>query len=252
MDLGIKDKVVLVTGGARGLGRVDALKFAAEACCVAICDLDLKATQKVADEIEGQGGRAKAYCCDISEQEQVKQMVGDIQEAWKPVDILVNNAACLDNFSALEKMEDRLWLRDIKVNLTGTYYVTKACYEKMREQNWGRIITMASVAGVMGGFGQASYAATKSGVLGFMKSIALEGGRKNITANSIVAGVVKTEGYDLINTKMRERIEKRTVLRRPAEPEEVADAILFFASECASYITGSEIYITGGINLFTF
>lgn len=252
MDLGIKDKVVLVTGGARGLGRIDALKFAAEACRVALCDVDLEGVQRVADDIERKGGRAKGYRCDICEPEQVKQMVNDIERAWKSVDILINNAACLDNFSVLEKMEDSLWMRDVNVNLTGTYYVTKACYERMKEENWGRIITMASVAGVLGGFGQASYAATKSGVLGFMKSVALEGGQKNVTANSIVAGVVKTEGYDFVNPKMRERIEKRTVLRRPAEPEEIADVILFLASERASYITGSEIYITGGIHLFTF
>ena len=252
MDLGIKDKVVLVTGGARGLGRVDALKFSAEGCRVALCDLSLEATQKVADEIERAGGVARAYACDISKPDQVRQMVGDIGSVWKSVDILVNNAACLDNIQVLEKMEDPLWLRDINVNLTGTYYVTKACYEGMKGQSWGRIITMASVAGAMGGFGQASYAATKSGVLGLMKSIALEGGRFNITANSIVAGLVRTEAYDLLNPKMRERIEKRTVLGRAAQPEEIANAILFLASEGARYVTGSEIYVTGGIHLFTF
>lgn len=252
MNLGIKDKVVLVTGGARGLGRVDALKFGAEGCRVALCDLSLEATQKVADEIEKAGGVAKAYACDISKLDQVTQMIKDVGSVWKSVDILVNNAACLDNIQVLEKMQDQLWLRDINVNLTGTYYVTKACYEGMKGQSWGRVITMASVAGAMGGFGQASYATTKSGVLGFMKSIALEGGRYNITANSIVAGLVRTEAYDLLNPKMRERIEKRTALGRPAQPEEIADAILFLASEGARYITGSEVYVTGGIHLFTF
>jgi len=252
MDLGIRDKVVLVTGGARGLGRVDALKFSAEGCRVALCDLSLEATQKVANEIERKGGVARAYACDISKPDQVRQMVGDIGSVWKTVDILINNAACLDNLQVLEKMEDPLWLRDINVNLTGTYYVTKACYEGMKGRSWGRIITMASVAGAMGGFGQASYATTKSGVLGLMKSIALEGGRFNITANSIVAGLVRTEAYDLLNPKMRERIEKRTVLGRAAHPEEIANAILFLASEGARYVTGSEIYVTGGIHLFTF
>jgi 3-oxoacyl-[acyl-carrier protein] reductase len=252
MDLGIKDKVVLVTGGARGLGRIDALKFASEGCLVAICDINLKGIQKVASEIKTAGGVAMEYLCDISKPEQVQKMVNDIKITWKPVDILINNAACLDNFQVIEKMEDTLWIRDINVNLTGTYYCTKICYSAMKEQKWGRIITMASVAGIMGGFGQASYAATKSGVLGLMKSIALEGGRFNITANSIVSGVVQTEGYDLINPKMRERIERRTVIGRAAQPEEVVAAILFLASEEACYITGSEIYVTGGIHLFTF
>ena len=252
MDLGIKDKVVLVTGGARGLGRIDGLKFASEGCRVAICDLNLETTEKVATEIEKTGGVARAYACDISKPEQVKQMVENIQAVWKPVDILINNAACLDNIQILENMEDTLWLSDINVNLTGTYYVTKICYPGMKKQNWGRIISMVSVAGVMGGFGQASYAATKSGILGLMKSVALEGGRFNITANSIVAGLVLTEAYDLLDPKMRERIERRTVLGRAAQPEEIIAAIMFLASEQARYITGSEIYVTGGIHLFTF
>lgn len=252
MDLGIKDKVVLVTGGARGLGRVDALKFAEEGCRVALCDLNLEPTQKVAAEIEKAGGVARAYVCDISKPEQIQQMVNDIETSWKPVDILINNAALLDNIQIMEKMEDAMWARDINVNLTGTYNVTKVCYGGMRKQNWGRIISMSSVAGVLGGFGQTSYAATKGGILAFMRSVALEGGRFNITANSVVASLVRTEAYEYVNPKMRERIERRTVLGRAAQPDEVVAAILFLASEGARYITGSEIYVTGGIHLFTF
>jgi 3-oxoacyl-[acyl-carrier protein] reductase len=252
MDLGIKDKVVLVTGGARGLGRVDALQFAAEGCRVALCDLNLEGAKKVVGEIEKAGGLARAYPCDISKIDQVKRMVEDIQAIWKPVDILINNAALLDNIQIMEKMEDAMWARDINVNLTGTYNVTKVCYGGMREQNWGRIISMSSVAGVMGGFGQTSYAATKGGILAFMRSVALEGGRFNITANSVVAGLVRTEGYEYVNPKMRERIERRTVLGRAAQPDEIVAAILFLASEGARYITGSEVYVTGGIHLFTF
>ncbi len=252
MDLGINGKVVLITGGARGLGRVDALKFASEGCRVAICDVNSEGNQRVVSEIEKAGGVARAYTCDITKLEQVKEMIEDIQATWKNVDILVNNASCLDNIQIIEKMDDNLWLRDINVNLTGTYYVTKACFTGMKEQRWGRVITMSSAAGVMGGFGQGSYSATKSGVLGLMKSIAFEGGRYNITANSIVAGVVKTEAYEMLDQKVRERIEKRTVLGRSAQPEEIANVILFLASEGACYITGSEIYVTGGIHLFTF
>jgi 3-oxoacyl-[acyl-carrier protein] reductase len=252
MGLGIKGKVVLITGGARGLGRIDALKFASEGCRVAICDVNSEGNQRVVSEIEDRGGLARAYTCDITKSEQVREMVEDIQRIWKPIDILVNNASCLDNIQIIEKMDDNLWIRDVNVNLTGTYYVTKACFLGMKEQKWGRIITMSSAAGVMGGFGQASYSATKSGVLGFMKSIALEGGRYNITANSIVAGVVMTEAYEMLDPKVRERIERRTVLGRSGQLDEIANVILFLASEGASYITGSEIYVTGGIHLFTF
>lgn len=252
MDLGIKDKVVLVTGAARGLGKVDALQFAAEGCRVALCDINLEATQKVVTEIGRAGGVARGYFCDISKPEEIQRMVSDIEMNWKPVDILINNAALLDNIQIMEKMEDAMWARDINVNLTGTYNVTKACYVGMRKQNWGRIISMSSVAGVLGGFGQTSYATTKGGILAFMKSVALEGGRFNITANSVVSNVVQTEAYEYVNPKMRERIERRTVLGRAAQPEEVVAAIMFLASEQARYITGSEIFVTGGIHLFTF
>jgi len=252
MDLGIKDKVVLVTGGARGLGRVDALQFAAEGCRVALCDINAEAIQKVAGEIGRAGGIARPYVCDISKPEQIQQMLNDIETSWKPVDILINNAALLDNIQMLEKMEDAMWVRDINVNLTGTYNVTKVCFEGMKKQNWGRIISMSSVAGVLGGFGQTSYAASKGGILAFMRSVALEGGKFNITANSVVAGLVRTEAYEYVSPKMRERIERRTVLGRAAQTEEVIAAILFLASEQARYITGSEIYVTGGIHLFTF
>jgi len=122
----------------------------------------------------------------------------------------------------------------------------------MKAQKWGRIVSMSSVAGAMGGFGQASYSASKGGVTSLMKTVALEGGRYNVTANSLVAGVIRTEAYDIIRADMRERLEKRTAFNRPSMPEEIADAIVYLCSERASYITGIELYATGGIHLFTF
>lgn len=253
MDLGIKDKVVLITGGGRGLGKANALRFAMEGCRVAVCDIDLEGMQRVANEITDSGGRALSIRCDISKVDQIGEMLKKISSTWKPVDILVNNAAVLDNMAPIDKMKDNLWLRDIEINLTGTYYVTKACFQEMKAQKWGRIVTISSVAAVMGGFGQASYSASKGGVISLMKTVALEGGRSNITANSIVAGIIRTEAYDtVIDPKMRERIERRTVVGAPTTPDEVAYAVTFLCSENARYITGTELYVAGGINLFTF
>lgn len=252
MDLDIRDKVVLVTGAGRGLGRVIAMRFANEGCRVAICDISEEGVEKVAGEITGSGGEALALQCDISKPEQIEEMLKKIASKWKAVDILINNAAVLDNIAPIEKMKDELWLRDIAINLTGTYYVTKACFPEMKAQKWGRVVTMASVAGAMGGFGQASYSASKGGVTSLMKTIALEGGRYNVTANSVVAGIIRTDAYDIIREDMRGRLEKRTVFNRPSMPEEIADAIIYLCSERASYVTGIELFATGGIHLFTF
>ncbi len=250
--LAIKNKVALVTGGGRGLGRVIAKNFAKEGCRVALCDIDEEGVKKVAGEISDSGAEALPLHCDITRKEQIGAVVEKIESIWKTVDILINNAAVLDNISPIEKMKDDLWLRDIDVNLTGTYYITRACFKGMKAQKWGRIASMSSVAGAMGGFGQAGYSASKGGVSSLMKTLALEGGRFNITANSIVAGIIRTEAYDIIREDMRGRLEKRTVFNRPGRPQEIADIILYLCSEKASYITGNELFATGGIHLFTF
>ncbi|MFH2044856.1 MAG: SDR family NAD(P)-dependent oxidoreductase [Pseudomonadota bacterium] len=252
MDLGIKDKVALVTGSGGGLGRIVSLKLAQEGCKLVIADVKKEGVDKVVEEIKALGAEAIGYECDITKPEKLEEMLQDITSKWKAVDILVNNAAVLDNMAPIDKMKDSLWLRDIAVNLTGTYYVTKACFSGMKAQNWGRIVTMSSVAGALGGFGQASYSASKSGVTGLMRTVALEGGRNNITANSIVAGIIATEIYPTIREDMRKRLEKRTVFLRPANPDEIADSIVYLCSERASYVTGTEMYLTGGIHLFTF
>lgn len=252
MDLGINDRVALVTGAGRGLGRRVALSLAKEGCRVAVGDVNREGVKQVAEEIKGLNGQALPFHCDITKPDQIDAMLKEIAATWKAVDILVNNAAVLDNMAPIDKMKDELWLRDIAVNLTGTYYITKACFSGMKAQNWGRIVSMSSMAGTFGGFGQASYSASKGGVTSLMKTVALEGGKFGITANSIIGGIINTEVYPSIRADMRERLEKRTVFGRPAKPEEIADSIVFLCSERASYVTGAEYYITGGIHLFTF
>ena len=168
------------------------------------------------------------------------------------VDILVNNAGTLDHTAQIERSEPELWERDLRVNLTGAFNCAQAAWPHMRENGWGRIVNMASVAGTLGGFGQASYSTTKAGLLGLTQTLALEGARHGITCNAIVPGIIGTEAFGFGNQEMNERMVKRTAMRREGEPQEMANVVAFLCSDLASYVTGAAIPVAGGIELFTF
>jgi len=138
------------------------------------------------------------------------------------------------------------------VNLTGAFNCAQAAWPHMKERGLGRIVNMASVAGTLGGFGQASYSTTKAGLLGLTKTLAMEGGRHGITCNAIVPGVIGTEAFEMANTAMNERIVRRTALRRPGEPQEIANVVTFLCSDLAAYVTGVELNVSGGVELFVF
>ena len=168
------------------------------------------------------------------------------------VDILVNNAGTLDHVGQFHDQQPELWERDLRVNLTGAFNCAQAVWPHMRERRWGRIVNMASVAGTLGGFGQASYSTTKAGLLGLTRTLAMEGGRHGITCNAIVPGIIGTEAFQMSNPAMNERIASRTVFKRPGEPQDVANAIAFLCSDLASYVTGIELNVSGGVELFVF
>ncbi len=249
MDLGIAGRVALVTGGARNLGRADSLVLAQEGCVVAVVDLNGEGAQETAQQIVAQGGRARGYACDIADRKQVAATVAQAEKDLGPVNILVNNAAIVFTLAQLKDMKDEDWDLNMTVNLTGTYNVTRAIFPGMRERKWGRIICMASVAGLMGGFGQTAYATTKMGVIGFARSVALEGARSNVTVNVIAPGII---GPMVKLSPMFDRMVKRVAMQREGEPEDIAHAVAFLCSERARYITGAVLTITGGIDLFTF
>ena len=209
-------------------------------------------TEQTVEEIRDLGRRGLAVKCDVTEREQVKEAVARAVAELGAVDILVANAATLDHVARFEQQSLELWERDLRVYLTGVFNCAQAVWPGMVERGWGRIVTMASVAGTLGGFGQASYSATKAGVLGLTRTLALEGARHGITANAIVAGVIGTEAFGFGNPEMNERMIRRTALRRAGEPQEVANVVAFLCSDLASYVTGAAVEVTGGIELFTF
>ena len=249
MDLGIKGRVALVTGGARSLGKADCLALASEGCKIVVLDLNAEGATETAGEISAQGGVARGYEVDITNRTQLADVVGRAQSEVGPVDICVNNAGIIYTLGQLKDMQDSDWDVNIQVNLTGTYNVTKAVFSGMRERKWGRVICMASIAGLMGGFGQTAYATGKMGLVGFAKSVALEGARYNITSNVIAPGII---GPNATLSPMYERMVKRVALQAEGQPEDVASAITFLCSERARYITGAVLTVTGGMDLFTF
>jgi 3-oxoacyl-[acyl-carrier protein] reductase len=275
LEIDLSGRVALVTGGSRGLGRADALTLAHAGADVVIADIQIESdpgeeaerygplaqaaraqgfvyTEATAEEIQGMGRRAAAIKCDVTDRGQVQETIEQVVRDFGSVDVLVNNAGTLDHLGQLGDQRPELWERDLRVNLTGAFNCAQAVWPHMRDRGWGRIVNMASVAGTLGGFGQASYSTTKAGLLGLTRTLALEGARHGITCNAIVPGIIATEAFAFGSPDMNERMIKRAAMRRPGEPQEVANAIAFLCSDLASYITGVALNVSGGIELFTF
>src|SRR5438552_616257 len=275
IEIDLSGRVAFVTGGSRGLGRADALTLARAGADVVVADLLVESqlseetdrygtlatvarqqglvhTEETVRDIEAMGRRALAVRCDVTDRAEVDAAVARAVEELGSLDILVNNAGTLDHVAQFHEQSPELWERDLRVNLTGAFNCAQAAWPHMQARGWGRIVNMASVAGTLGGFGQASYSTTKAGLLGLTKTLAMEGGRHGITCNAIVPGVIGTEAFSFGNPEMNQRIVNRTVFKRAGEPQEVANAIAFLCSDLASYITGVELYVSGGIELFVF
>ena len=273
----LANKVAVVTGASRGIGRADALALAEAGADVIVTDILLESdehsdkeaekygpmaqvmqstdviyTDQTVAEIQQMGRRSKAYKMDVTNLEQVKDVFEQVVAEFGKIDILINNAGTLDHVSQIEQQRDDFWNRDFNVNVTGAYHCTKAVWPYMKEQQGGSIINMSSVAGTLGGFGQASYSATKGALLSFTKSMALEGARHHINVNAIIPGIIDTEAFRLGNPDMNERMINRTAFKEPGKPEDIANAITFLVSDKATYITGAGLQVSGGIELFTF
>ncbi len=250
--MSLEGRVAMITGGAKGIGKATALVLAEKGADIAINDLDLEEAQKTTEEIRSKGVKCEAFKFDAGDYEQVEEGFKKAVEGLGPIDILINNAAWTTNQDIIEKLTPDRWDKEIRINLCGPFYCLKQIFTGMCERKWGRIVSVASVAGLMGGFGQIGYSSSKTGLIGFTKTIALEGAAHNITANLVAPGVVGTESYLAVPEKMRSRIERVHAMRKHGEPNDIAHAISYFASEEAKYTTGQVLIVGGGVDLFVF
>jgi 3-oxoacyl-[acyl-carrier protein] reductase len=254
--MSLAGKLALVTGVSMplGIGKATALALARDGADVAVTGYsNMDMTNSIANEIRSMGRKSLAVRLDGRDYGSVQEAFRRIKEELAPVDILVNNAAQMRHMVTIAKTTIEEWEAEVKLCLHSAFYCIKEAWPDMCARKFGRIVNMTSVAGVMGGSGQTSYGAAKAGLIGLAKSTALEGARFNITANCVLVGVANTEAYfEPIAPEIRERFEKRIALRRPATPQEIAEAIAFTVSDKAAYMTGAIVNMMGGLDLFVF
>ena len=240
-------KVALVTGASRGIGRAIALRLAEEGAKVAINYAgNVKAAEEVKAAIEEKGGKALLVQADVSDSAAAEAMVASVVEAFGTVDILVNNAG-ITRDALFARMKEEDFNAVINTNLKGVFHCTKAVTKLMMKQRSGRIVNMASVVGVTGNAGQANYSAAKAGVIGFTKSVARELAGRGITVNSVAPGFIETDMTAVLSDKVKEAMAEDIPLKRAGKPEDVANAVLFLASDNAAYITGQVLHVDGGM-----
>ena len=261
MDFGLQNRTAVVTGGAGRIGRADCRLLANEGANVVVLDVDADGASEVADEIDGTAGAGDAMAleCDLTDVDDVQHSMADVRDEFGGVDILVNNAAMVDARSRVGDYDDDVWSRDIEINLTGTYNISKEVFPEMCERGWGRVVNMSSMAGWYGGFGQLSYSATKAAMIGLGRTMALEGAQSGVTSNVIAPNIVVGDWADMDPDELREnvdeyyaRIAEATPMRHLGTEEDVANMVTYLCSEQASYVTGQVIGVTGGVDLFSF
>ena len=240
-------KTALVTGASRGIGRAIALRLAAEGARVAINYAgNVKAAEEVKAAVEAAGGAAILCQADISDSAAVEAMVADVVKEFGTIDILVNNAG-ITRDTLLMRMKDEDFAKVLDTNLKGVFYCTKAVAKLMMKKRSGRIVNMASVVGLVGNAGQTNYAAAKAGVIGFSKSAARELASRGITVNVVAPGFIGTDMTAVLPEAVKEKTLAGIPLGKMGEPEDVANAVLFLASDQASYITGQVVNVDGGM-----
>jgi 3-oxoacyl-[acyl-carrier protein] reductase len=243
-DLG--GRVAIVTGAARGLGRKISEYLAAAGAKVACVDLAPDLLGETTAAIAAADGTAEAMACDVTDAERVGQLVDDVVARWGGLHILVNNAGITQD-GMLVRMKDDQWDAVLKVNLKGTFLFTRAAARPMMKGRQGRIVNIASVSGMMGNPGQANYSASKAGVIGFTRTVARELAARNITVNAVAPGFIATEMTAKLGEETVEAIKGQVPLGRMGQPEDVAEAVLYLASDAAGFVTGQVLTVDGGL-----
>ncbi len=243
----LQEKVAIITGGASGIGREAALVFAREGASVAIWDFDDSGAE-VADHIEKNGGKSFFYKVDVSKAQEVEKALEETEKELGSIDILINNAGITkDGFLTKMSIED--WQKVMDVNLTGIFNCGKAVAQKMMERQEGVIINTSSVVGVYGNVGQTNYSAAKAGVIGMTKTWAKELGKKGIRVNAVAPGFVATPMTEKVPGKILDKMKDKTPLGRLGQPEDIANAFLYLASDQASFVNGAILQVDGGLVL---
>ncbi|HIV86251.1 MAG TPA: 3-oxoacyl-[acyl-carrier-protein] reductase [Candidatus Monoglobus merdigallinarum] len=245
-----KDKCVIVTGSARGIGREIALKFGAECANVVVFDINIdgqaEVAQKVCDEIKTLGGDAEYFLGDVSKPEDTDALIKFAVEKFGGIDVLVNNAG-ITRDNLIMRMSEADWDAVLTVNLKGAFNVIKSATRTLMKQRRGVIINMASVSGVMGNAGQANYSASKAGLIGLTKSVAKELASRNIRCNAIAPGFIQTPMTDKLSEEIQQTYKDAIPLRHFGQVEDIANLAVFLGSEKSKYITGQVINVDGGL-----
>jgi 3-oxoacyl-[acyl-carrier protein] reductase len=246
--LSLTGRVAIITGAARGIGKVTAEKFAQLGATIAAWDIDEQAGQQLVASLTSAGYPAKFYLVNTTDQTACQKAAQSVVSDFGKIDILINNAG-ITRDSSFKKMTTEQWQLVIDVNLTGVFHATKSVFPYMVETGYGRILNASSVVGLYGNFGQTNYSATKAGLIGMTKTWAREFGRKGITVNAVAPGFIATEMTAEMPEAVLKGMEDKTPLQRLGQPEDIANAYAFLASDEASFITGACLSVDGGLVL---
>jgi 3-oxoacyl-[acyl-carrier protein] reductase len=244
----MKDQVVIITGGADGIGKASSIRFANEGATSVIWDLNEEKGLALVKDIKTNGGNARFMKVNTASWEEVEAAAKLVFDTYQRIDVLINNAG-ITRDSSLKKMSPEQWQQVIDVNLSGVFYCTKAVSEYMVARNFGRIINTSSVVALYGNFGQTNYVATKAGVIGMTKTLARELGRKGITVNAVAPGFIATEMVAKMPENILQGMKDKTPVGRLGTPEEIAATYAFLASDEAGFINGTVISVDGGITI---
>ncbi len=242
----VQDRVALVTGASRGIGRSISLALAARGAKIVAVDIDLQATEGFVAELKAAGTEALAVQGNVTLADDVERMVKAAKDAFGRVDILVNNAG-ITRDGLLLRMKDEDWDAVLDVNLKGAFLCTRAVAKLMSKQRSGRIVNIASIVGQMGNAGQANYCASKAGLMGLTRSNARELAKRNITVNAVAPGFIATDMTDALPEQVRQELAAQIPLERLGSPDDIANAVLFLASDQSGYVTGQVIGVNGGM-----
>jgi 3-oxoacyl-[acyl-carrier protein] reductase len=242
----VKDRIAVITGASRGIGRSIALALAASGAKIVAADVSLEGCQALVDELAAMGTEGLAVQCNVTSSEDADRLVDAAMEKFGRIDIFINNAG-ITRDGMLMRMKDEDWDAVLSINLKGAFICTRAVSKVMTKQRSGRIINIASIVGQMGNAGQANYCASKAGLIGLTKSNARELARRSITVNAVAPGFIATAMTDALPEKVRSELTAQIPLERLGSADDIANAVLFLASDNSAYITGQVVAVNGGM-----